>query len=39
MISGFATPEGTKEFAQNSGVNQDNFKEFEGPKNLPKIQA
>jgi aryl-alcohol dehydrogenase-like predicted oxidoreductase len=29
MISGFATPEGTKEFAQNSGVNQDNFKEFE----------
>ena len=29
MISGFATPKGTKEFAQNSGVNQDNFKEFE----------
>ena len=29
MISGFATPEGTKKFAQNSGVNQDNFKEFE----------
>lgn len=28
MISGFATPEGTKKFAQNSGVNQDNFKEF-----------
>ena len=29
MISGFATPEGTKKFAQNSDVNQDNFKEFE----------
>ena len=29
MISGFATPEGTKKFAQNSSVNQDNFKEFE----------
>ena len=29
MISGFATPEGTKKFAQNSGVNLDNFKEFE----------
>ena len=29
MISGFATPDGTKKFAQNSGVNQDNFKEFE----------
>ena len=29
MISGFATSEGTKKFAQNSGVNQDNFKEFE----------
>ncbi|MFB5632825.1 MAG: aldo/keto reductase [Nitrosopumilus sp.] len=29
MISGFATPEGTKKFAQNSGVNQTNFKEFE----------
>jgi len=28
MISGFATSEGTKKFAQNSGVNQDNFKEF-----------
>ena len=29
MISGFATSEGTKKFAQNSGVNQANFKEFE----------
>ena len=29
MIPGFATPEGTKKFAQNSGVNQANFKEFE----------
>ena len=29
MISGFATPEGTKQFAKNSGVNQENFKEFE----------
>jgi len=29
MISGFATSEGTKNFAQNSGVNQANFKEFE----------
>jgi len=29
MISGFATFEGTKKFAQNSGVNQANFKEFE----------
>lgn len=28
MISGFATKEGTKKFAQNSGVNQDNFKDF-----------
>ncbi len=28
MISGFATSEGTKKFAQNSGVNQANFKEF-----------
>jgi len=28
MISGFATLEGTKKFAQNSGVNQANFKEF-----------
>ena len=28
MISGFATPEGTKEFAQNSGMNSSNFKEF-----------
>ena len=28
MISGFATSEGTKKFAQNSGVNQTNFKEF-----------
>ena len=27
MISGFATSEGTKKFAENSGVNQDNFKE------------
>ncbi|MCH8915433.1 MAG: aldo/keto reductase [Thaumarchaeota archaeon] len=31
MISGFATYEGTKKFAVNSGVNQANFKEF---KNL-----
>jgi aryl-alcohol dehydrogenase-like predicted oxidoreductase len=29
MISGFATLEGTKKFAQNSGVNQTNFKEFQ----------
>ncbi|AJM92452.1 aldo/keto reductase [Nitrosopumilus piranensis] len=29
MISGCATPEGTKKFAQNSGVNQENFKEFQ----------
>ena len=29
MISGFATLEGTKKFAQNSGVNKANFKEFE----------
>ncbi len=29
MISGFATSEGTKKFAQHSGVNQANFKEFE----------
>jgi len=29
MISGFATSEGTKKFAQLSGVNQANFKEFE----------
>jgi len=29
MISGFATLEGTKKFAQNSGVNQSNFNEFE----------
>jgi len=29
MISGSVTSEGTKKFAQNSGVNQDNFKEFE----------
>lgn len=28
MISGFATPEGTKKFAQSSGINQTNFKEF-----------
>ena len=28
MISGFATPEGTKKFAQNSGINSSNFKEF-----------
>ena len=28
MISGFATKEGTKKFAQNSGVNQANFKDF-----------
>ncbi len=28
MIPGFATSEGTKKFAQNSGVNQANFKEF-----------
>jgi len=28
MISGFATSEGTKKFAQNSGVNLDNFREF-----------
>ncbi|QDI89640.1 aldo/keto reductase [Candidatus Nitrosopumilus sp. SW] len=29
MISGFATPEGTKKFAENSGVNKANFKEFQ----------
>lgn len=29
MIAGFATAEGTKKFAQNSGVNQDNFREFQ----------
>jgi len=29
MIPGFATSEGTKKFAQNSGVNQVNFNEFE----------
>ena len=29
MISGFATSEGTKRFARNSGVNPDNFNEFE----------
>ncbi|WP_428327019.1 aldo/keto reductase [Nitrosopumilus sp.] len=29
MISGFATPQGTKKFAENSGVNQANFKEFQ----------
>ena len=28
MISGFATLEGTKKFAQNSGMNQANFKNF-----------
>ena len=28
MISGFATSEGTQKFAQNSGVNLDNFREF-----------
>ena len=27
MISGFATPNGTKKFAENSGVNLDNFKD------------
>ena len=29
MISGFATSDGTKKFAQKSGINQANFKEFE----------
>ena len=29
MISGFATKDGTKNFVKNSGVNQDNFNEFE----------
>jgi len=29
VVSGFATPEGTKKFAENSGVNQANFKEFQ----------
>jgi len=29
MISGFATLDGTKKFAQNSGVNQANFNEFQ----------
>ncbi len=28
MISGFATPEGTKKFVQNSGINSSNFNEF-----------
>jgi aryl-alcohol dehydrogenase-like predicted oxidoreductase len=28
MISGFATSEGTKKFAKNSGVNLDNFRKF-----------
>ncbi|MCV0366909.1 MAG: aldo/keto reductase [Nitrosopumilus sp.] len=28
MISGFATSDGTKKFAQSSGTNQDNFKNF-----------
>ena len=28
MISGHATPQGTRKFATDSGVNQDNFKEF-----------
>ena len=29
MISGFATSDGTRKFAQNSGVNQANFNEFQ----------
>ena len=29
MISGFVTPEGTKRFADNSGINQENFTEFQ----------
>ena len=29
MISGFATPEGTKDFSKNSSVNPDNFNIFE----------
>ena len=29
MISGHATLEGTKEFSKNSGINPENFKEFE----------
>jgi len=29
MISGYATSEGTKKFAQNSGINQVNFNEFQ----------
>ena len=29
MISGFATKDGTQNFVKNSGVNQDNFNEFE----------
>jgi len=29
MISGFATSDGTKKFAQKSGINQANFNEFE----------
>ena len=29
MISGFATFEGTRKFAESSGVNKDNFKEFQ----------
>jgi len=29
MISGYATAEKTKEFAQNSNVNSSNFNEFE----------
>ena len=29
MISGFATPDGTRKFAQNSGINQANFNEFQ----------
>ena len=28
MLSGFATPEGTKRFASKSGVNEDNFRNF-----------
>ncbi len=30
MISGFATSDGTKKFAENSGVNLDNFRLFQG---------
>ena len=29
MISGFGTAEGTKKFAENSSINQENFTEFE----------